>query len=1012
MMHGAKDVEIDTISAFNDEYEDSTIPRFSAEVGRDEAKTEKRRIKYMIIVCVLLTLSSVTLMMYDGPRTYLRDKGNDMKEAHYPGALSNFRDYASLNPYGSKLESNKTMNEEQSSENGFHKNTTMLHPEAPYHFFEDETSFTYDDIIGYHEENDNDILDNETIDQQDEEDNDRTRSEQNEDFLNAGGDVSSESDISDEPGEGEDNSQEVDNSDFASVTDDNVKTNSTIVDNENDIDSGEVLLETESSSTTSNDSEEAKLVNNGDSDRGEGEEAVNDKNEIPSSNENRTIVDNENGIDSGEVLLESQSSSTTSNDSEETKLVNNGNSDRGESGEAVYDKNEMPSSGDITNEIGGDSEGLTHAKNAKEVENEYVLKNKDNDLVGEGSKDTEGLKTETENKDFFKDKNDFPSAGDISTNGGENLEDLESESSNKIHADFEALTDENEVPHSSDFPSGGDEDTGKLNNKDNDIGDEETEDKKETFVFEDSSFVDDDPIQDEEYYAEIVNNADNTDLSNKESGSSEVDVEGQQGEDKSEYEIISNSNNEDSTADTNDFIESDSGLDNAEGNEISEKDSSNEYETSENASEVKIADNNEGYSDKTDSYDDYDGDDDTNDLYESVEGSDTEYLFGPSDNTVVSGESGESKYPEFVVHHKVDPLYPDKNTEEGSSSHDQNSVSKGKDKSKHEAKDQLHNDKYSSPTTSNNGLEQGHHTSVDSGYSTPEILNGISPNQMDENKFGDVNQSYDSGHDVPFLWYIPRSAATSLENMLTRCHGMVLAGTKGSTSGAAEEKTLRVFEAFPNEKYLNVNLATPEGIERAARLGVVETGVVGAVFASRLHQVSDIFHPPDNQGRCFTIMRHPVKRAVSLFYYLRQAATEKSYDDGFKFMTIDEYAKSNKAESDWMTRSLTQKLSAPGLRDEDLEEAKEFLRSKCLIGLVDKFDESKKRFEHYFGWEKGDFQCENEIMKDHFQHKLQYRDVKEGSPTFTALAARNKYDMKLYEYAVELFEEQRSIQKS
>jgi len=924
MMHGAKDVEIDTISAFNDEYEDSTIPRFSAEVGRDEAKTEKRRIKYMIIVCVLLTLSSVTLMMYDGPRKYLRDKGNDMKEAHYPGALSNFRDYASLNPYGSKLESNKTMNEEQSSENGFHKNTTMLHPEAPYHFFEDETSFTYDDIIGYHEENDNDILDNETIDQQDEEDNDRTRSEQNEDFLNAGGDVSSESDISDEPGEGEDNSQEVDNSDFASVTDDNVKTNSTIVDNENDIDSGEVLLETESSSTTSNDSEEAKLVNNGDSDRGEGEEAVNDKNEIPSSNENRTIVDNENGIDSGEVLLESQSSSTTSNDSEETKLVNNGNSDRGEGGEAVYDKNEMPSSGDITNEIGGDSE----------------------------------------------------------------------------------------VPHSSDFPSGGDEDTGKLNNKDNDIGDEETEDKKETFVFEDSSFVDDDPIQDEEYYAEIVNNADNTDLSNKESGSSEVDVEGQQGEDKSEYEIISNSNNEDSTADTNDFIESDSGLDNAEGNEISEKDSSNEYETSENASEVKIADNNEGYSDKTDSYDDYDGDDDTNDLYESVEGSDTEYLFGPSDNTVVSGESGESKYPEFVVHHKVDPLYPDKNTEEGSSSHDQNSVSKGKDKSKHEAKDQLHNDKYSSPTTSNNGLEQGHHTSVDSGYSTPEILNGISPNQMDENKFGDVNQSYDSGHDVPFLWYIPRSAATSLENMLTRCHGMVLAGTKGSTSGAAEEKTLRVFEAFSNEKYLNVNLATPEGIERAARLGVVETGVVGAVFASRLHQVSDIFHPPDNQGRCFTIMRHPVKRAVSLFYYLRQAATEKSYDDGFKFMTIDEYAKSNKAESDWMTRSLTQKLSAPGLRDEDLEEAKEFLRSKCLIGLVDKFDESKKRFEHYFGWEKGDFQCENEIMKDHFQHKLQYRDVKEGSPTFTALAARNKYDMKLYEYAVELFEEQRSIQKS
>lgn len=209
-----------------------------------------------------------------------------------------------------------------------------------------------------------------------------------------------------------------------------------------------------------------------------------------------------------------------------------------------------------------------------------------------------------------------------------------------------------------------------------------------------------------------------------------------------------------------------------------------------------------------------------------------------------------------------------------------------------------------------------------------------------------------------------------------------------------------------------MNLATPEGIERAARLGVVETGVVGAVFASRLHQVSDIFHPPDNQAKCFTIMRHPVKRAVSLFYYLREASTEKSYDDGFKSMTIEEYAKSNKAESDWMTRSLTQKLSAPGLRDEDLEKAKEFLRTKCLIGLTNKFDESKKRFENYFGWDNGDFQCENDIMKDLSEHRLRYHEVEEGSPTFTLLARRNKYDMKLYDYAVELFEEQRSIKRS
>ncbi len=126
-------------------------------------------------------------------------------------------------------------------------------------------------------------------------------------------------------------------------------------------------------------------------------------------------------------------------------------------------------------------------------------------------------------------------------------------------------------------------------------------------------------------------------------------------------------------------------------------------------------------------------------------------------------------------------------------------------------------------------------------------------------------------------------------------------------------------------------------------------------------------------------------------------------------MTIEEYAKSDKAESDWMTRSLSQKLSAPVVKEEDLIEAKEFLRTKCLVGLMSNFDESKKRFERYFGWATGNFSCENEIMKDLFAHKLKYKKVRPGSATYKALASRNQYDMMLYEYAMELFEEQKQL---
>ena len=48
------------------------------------------------------------------------------------------------------------------------------------------------------------------------------------------------------------------------------------------------------------------------------------------------------------------------------------------------------------------------------------------------------------------------------------------------------------------------------------------------------------------------------------------------------------------------------------------------------------------------------------------------------------------------------------------------------------------------------------------------------------------------------------------------------------------------------------------------------SGMVDYVATHRLHEVADLFSS-NHQGRLFTIIRPPIERAVSLFYYLSVA---------------------------------------------------------------------------------------------------------------------------------------------
>ncbi len=66
---------------------------------------------------------------------------------------------------------------------------------------------------------------------------------------------------------------------------------------------------------------------------------------------------------------------------------------------------------------------------------------------------------------------------------------------------------------------------------------------------------------------------------------------------------------------------------------------------------------------------------------------------------------------------------------------------------------------------------------------------------------------------------------------------------------------------------LNVDLTSKESIAEAKQMGFIENGLADVVISQLSLEGATVFSSY-NMGRAFTIMRHPVKLAISLFYYV------------------------------------------------------------------------------------------------------------------------------------------------
>merc|ERR1719410_2412483 len=101
---------------------------------------------------------------------------------------------------------------------------------------------------------------------------------------------------------------------------------------------------------------------------------------------------------------------------------------------------------------------------------------------------------------------------------------------------------------------------------------------------------------------------------------------------------------------------------------------------------------------------------------------------------------------------------------------------------------------------------------------------------------------------------------------------------------------------------------------------------------------------------------------------------------------------------------------ATGNPENDLQIVKDILRNKFLVGLITQMEESFKRFDSYFAFDDGSGNAqmcsENILASGHGKNRHNHPKVEPGTDDWDALASINDYDIQIYEYVEQLFEEQ------
>lgn len=240
---------------------------------------------------------------------------------------------------------------------------------------------------------------------------------------------------------------------------------------------------------------------------------------------------------------------------------------------------------------------------------------------------------------------------------------------------------------------------------------------------------------------------------------------------------------------------------------------------------------------------------------------------------------------------------------------------------------------------------------------------------------------------------------------LGACLKLIVADQHGGKS-PSRPPSLEVVSQARRIRYVNIDTCSPSGIQTAKTLGFAETQPAQVVYSPFIRDAIENLFDDQHPAEIFALFRHPVDRAVSLFYYLQHATWESTYNPAFQNMTLAEFAVSH-ADDNYLTRMLTGNHGV--LTPDDLIYAKTFLSERIVVGLTDRMDDSVQRFGRVFRWTKNRKWKYCRLRAKQGKNRFPHPKLQEGDAEWNLLAAKNVYDIELYEHAKELFERQGAI---
>ncbi|KAL7426253.1 hypothetical protein ACHAXH_000287 [Discostella pseudostelligera] len=302
--------------------------------------------------------------------------------------------------------------------------------------------------------------------------------------------------------------------------------------------------------------------------------------------------------------------------------------------------------------------------------------------------------------------------------------------------------------------------------------------------------------------------------------------------------------------------------------------------------------------------------------------------------------------------------------------------------------------------------------------------------------YADMTDPYRHDTDTAYFFQVPRSGGGAVKDMLGKCLRLVMCTEVGIRNGHESDTVLQVLGRDDEEEekdgntnnnsgggginvqgriqYVNVDTTNAFGIQRAAAMGLASSGLADVIVSSYFHDASMLFDL-HHQGRAFLILRDPIERATSVYYH--RVKTVGDLDASV--ISLEEYAKGNGIENNWMTRFLTNHMAGE-LTKTDLDQAKEILKEKFLIGFLDDLEESVYRIMKFNGWAKSSDEDETAKMnQEDCIHDLitrggvwsssrwneyEYEVPKRGTQAHALIAWQTQFDSKLYSYAKELFD--------